>query len=85
MAVKNYFKEFVVFSGFNVHEFAAKGYMDRINLLKERFVGKKRVFRVRLRRGDRSERMLLLLVEAEELPEDFSSPSNRKKSMAALE
>jgi hypothetical protein len=83
MAVKNYPKEFFVFSGFNVHEFAAKGYMDQINLLKERFVGKKRVFRVRPRRGDHSERMLLLLVGAEELPENFSSPSKRKKSMAA--
>lgn len=83
LAVKNYPKEFVAFTGFDVEDFTAKGYLERINLLKERFVGKKRVFRVRMRRGDRSERMLLSLVGAEELPANFGGPSKKWKSAAA--
>jgi hypothetical protein len=51
MQVKNYPKEFAVFFGFNVNKFASKGCLQRINLLTERFVGKKLVFRVRLRKA----------------------------------
>jgi hypothetical protein len=83
MVVKNYPKEFVVFAGFKVKDFASKSYIERIHLLQDRFVGKKRVFRVRIRRGDRSERMLISLVGAEELPEDFGSPSKRKKGVVS--
>jgi hypothetical protein len=79
MQVKNYPKEFAVFSGFNVDEFANKGYLQRIDLLKERFVGKKLVFRVRLRKGDRSERMLISLVGAEQLPPNYGGLAKKKK------
>jgi hypothetical protein len=34
---------------------------------------------MRVRHGDRSERMLISLVGAEELPENFGSPSKKKK------
>jgi hypothetical protein len=78
MVVKNYPKKFVVFAGFNVKDFASKSYIERIRLLQDRFVGKKRVFRVRVRRGDPSKRMLISLVGAEELPEDFGSPEERR-------
>lgn len=83
MAVKNYPREFVVFSGFNVNEFANKGYLKRINLLKDRFVGKKRVFRVRLHRGDNTERMLISFIEAEELLKNYSSPLKKRKGAAS--
>jgi hypothetical protein len=82
MAVKTYPKKFVVFSGFSVNEFGRKSYLERINLLKERFVGKRRVFRVCLRRGYRAKRMLISLVGAEELPPDYDSPPKRKKFAA---
>jgi hypothetical protein len=39
----------------------------------------KRAFRVRLRRGDRSERMLICLVGAEELPDNLASPAKKQK------
>jgi hypothetical protein len=80
LQVKNYPKEFAVFTGYNVDEFASKSYLERINLLKERFVGIKRVFRIRLRKGDRSERMLLSLVGAEELPPNCSGAAKKRKS-----
>ena len=69
----------MVFSGFDVHKFANMSYLQRIDLLTERFVGKKRAFRVRLRRGDRSERMLISLIRAEELPENVASPAKKGK------
>jgi hypothetical protein len=80
MQVKNYPKKFAVFSGFNVDEFASKGYLQRINLLTKRFVGKKLVFRVRLRKGNRSERMLISLVGAEELPPNYGGLTKKKKN-----
>jgi hypothetical protein len=80
--VKNYPKEFAVFSGYNVDEFASKSYLERVNLLKERFIGKKRVYRIRLKKGDRSERMLLSLVGAEELSSNYGGASKKKKSAA---
>lgn len=85
MAVKNYPKEFVVFSGFNVNEFTNKGYLERINLLRDCFVGKKRVFRVRLRRGNNTERMLISLIEAEELPEISAVRLRSGRAQQALE
>ena len=81
MQVKNYPKEFAVFSGFNVDEFAIKGYLQRIDLLKERFVGKKLVFRVRIRKGDRSERMLISLIGAEQLPPDYEGLAKKRRSV----
>jgi hypothetical protein len=80
LAVKNYPREFVVFSGFDVNEFASKSYLQRIDLLKDRFVGKKRAFRVRVRRGDNAERMLVCLIGVEELPIDHASPSKKEKT-----
>jgi hypothetical protein len=80
MQVKNYPKEFAVFSGFNVEEFVSKGYLQRINFLTERFVRKKLVFRVRLRKGDRSKRMLISLDDAEELPSNYGGLTKKKKS-----
>jgi hypothetical protein len=80
LAVKNYPREFVVFSGFDVNEFASKSYLQRIDLLKDRFVGKKRAFCVRLRRRDHAERMLICLTGAKELPVDHASPSKKEKT-----
>jgi hypothetical protein len=79
LAVKNYPREFVVFSGFDVNEFASKSYLQRFDLLRDRFVGKKRAFRVHLRRGDNAERMLIYLTGAEELLVDNASPSKKEK------
>jgi hypothetical protein len=85
MVVKNFPKEFVVFSGFNIKEFANKSYIERIHLLQDRFVGKKRVFRVRVRRGDRAERMLISLIGAEELPEiSIAHPKGRKAQSTSI-
>lgn len=83
MAVKNYPKEFSVFTGFDVNEFATMGYLARINTIKDRFVGKKRAFCVRLRGGDRPERMLMSLVGAEELPADFGGAAKKLKTEPA--
>jgi hypothetical protein len=80
LAVKNYPREFVVFSGFDVNEFARKSHLQRINLLKDRFVGKKRAFHVRLRRGDNAERMLICPTGAEELPVNHARPSKKEKT-----
>jgi hypothetical protein len=82
MAVKNYPKEFIVFSGFNVAEFASKRYLERINLLRDQFVGVKRVFCVRLRRGNQFEPMLISLNHVEDLPANYDNSSKRKKSGA---
>jgi hypothetical protein len=79
MVVKNYPKEFVVFSGFNVKDFARKSYIERVRLLQDRFLNKKRVFRVRVRHGDHSECMLISLIGAEELPKTFNSPPKKRK------
>jgi hypothetical protein len=40
MQVKAFLKEFVAFSGFTIADLANKGYLERINLLKEPFVEK---------------------------------------------
>jgi hypothetical protein len=63
-----------------VNEFASRSYLQRIDLLKDRFIGKKRAFRVRLRRGDHAERMLICLTRAKELPVDHNSPSKKEKT-----
>jgi hypothetical protein len=81
VAVKKYPREFVVFSGFDVNESASKSYLQRIDLLRDRFVGRKRAFRVRLRRGDNAERMLICLTGAEELRVDHASPSKKEKTV----
>jgi hypothetical protein len=62
------------------NEFASKSYLQHIDLLKDRFVGKKRALRVRLRRGDNAERMLICLIGAEKLPVDHASPSKKEKT-----
>jgi hypothetical protein len=81
LAVNIYPREFVVFSGFDVNEFASKSYLQRIDLLRDRFVGKKRAFRVRLRRGDNAERrMLICLIGAKELPVDHASPFKKEET-----
>jgi hypothetical protein len=80
LAVKNYPRKFVVFSGFDVNEFASKSYLQRTDLLKDRFIKKKRAFRVRLRRGDNAKRMLICLTGAEELPVNHASPSKKEKT-----
>jgi hypothetical protein len=82
MQVKNFPKEFTAFSDFTVEDFASKGYLERVNLLKERFVGKKRVYRVRLRRGNQFERMLLSIVGAEELLANYAGIAKKWKSAA---
>jgi hypothetical protein len=82
LQVKNFSKEFSVFTGYNVDEFATKSYIERVNLLKERFVGKKLVFHIHLKKGDRSERMLLSLVGAEELPSNYGGVAKKWKSCA---
>jgi hypothetical protein len=79
LAVKNYPREFVVFSGFDVNEFASKSY-----LLKDRFVGKKRAFRVHLCRGDHAKRMLICLTRAEESPVDHASTSKKELEKTAV-